>query len=47
MAPDIYPISDTAKIAGDLNGDGELNIDDALILKKYIDGEISTIPLTQ
>ena len=46
MAPDTYPISDTAKIAGDLNGDGELNIDDALILKKYIDGEISTIPLT-
>ena len=47
MTPDIYPISDTAKIAGDLNGDGELNIDDALILKKYIDGEISTIPLTE
>ena len=47
MMPDTYPISDTAKKAGDLNGDGELNIDDALILKKYIDGEISTIPLTE
>ena len=47
MTPDTYPISDTAKIAGDLNGDGELNIDDAIILKKYVDGEISTIPLTE